>query len=157
MISTVVAQRAGGKTVPTMLSIQTNVTVIVMLLFHVNPLKVSSVTRLKHLSIRGTVSAAYHSNCTDGELRVVNVGLREASGRLEICDNSVWFSVYRSNSWTSSSRPTRGFACRSLGYGHAGTHAILKSINMHTLCISCLLYTSPSPRDATLSRMPSSA
>ena len=26
-----------------------------------------------------------------------------------------------------------------------------------TLCISCLLYTSPSPRDATLSRMPSSA
>ena len=26
-----------------------------------------------------------------------------------------------------------------------------------TLCIGCLLYTSPSPRDATLSRMPSSA
>ena len=26
-----------------------------------------------------------------------------------------------------------------------------------TWCISCLLYTSPSPRDATLSRMPSSA
>ena len=24
-------------------------------------------------------------------------------------------------------------------------------------CITCLLYTSPSPRDATLSRMPSSA
>ena len=24
-------------------------------------------------------------------------------------------------------------------------------------CVSCLLYTSPSPRDATLSRMPSSA
>ena len=24
-------------------------------------------------------------------------------------------------------------------------------------CIACLLYTSPSPRDATLSRMPSSA
>ena len=28
---------------------------------------------------------------------------------------------------------------------------------LHTLSISCLLYTSPSPRDATLSRMPSSA
>ena len=27
----------------------------------------------------------------------------------------------------------------------------------HTLCHTCLLYTSPSPRDATLSRMPSSA
>ena len=26
-----------------------------------------------------------------------------------------------------------------------------------TVCTSCLLYTSPSPRDATLSRMPSSA
>ena len=30
------------------------------------------------------------------------------------------------------------------------THAILQPV-------SCLLYTSPSPRDATLSRMPSSA
>ena len=28
---------------------------------------------------------------------------------------------------------------------------------MHAWCDSCLLYTSPSPRDATLSRMPSSA
>ena len=27
----------------------------------------------------------------------------------------------------------------------------------HTNTITCLLYTSPSPRDATLSRMPSSA
>ena len=25
------------------------------------------------------------------------------------------------------------------------------------MCVACLLYTSPSPRDATLSRMPSSA
>ena len=30
-------------------------------------------------------------------------------------------------------------------------------IDMDDLCIVCLLYTSPSPRDATLSRMPSSA
>ena len=29
--------------------------------------------------------------------------------------------------------------------------------NLHTSTITCLLYTSPSPRDATLSRMPSSA
>ena len=27
----------------------------------------------------------------------------------------------------------------------------------HEYCVACLLYTSPSPRDATLSRMPSSA
>ena len=32
-----------------------------------------------------------------------------------------------------------------------------KEINFMSLIISCLLYTSPSPRDATLSRMPSSA
>ena len=43
----------------------------------------------------------------------------KASGRLEICDNGVWFSVYRSNSWTYSER-TRTFACRSLGYGSIG-------------------------------------
>ena len=35
---------------------------------------------------------------------------------------------------------------------------ILKTIGLFNLCSSsCLLYTSPSPRDATLSRMPSSA
>ena len=32
-----------------------------------------------------------------------------------------------------------------------------KYINGHSDCLGCLLYTSPSPRDATLSRMPSSA
>ena len=31
---------------------------------------------------------------------------------------------------------------------------LFKEVNLH---INCLLYTSPSPRDATLSRMPSSA
>ena len=45
-------------------------------------------------------------------------------------------------------------------------HASIKGINTttdsgearkHTGYIPCLLYTSPSPRDATLSRMPSSA
>ena len=34
---------------------------------------------------------------------------------------------------------------------------IPKNIDEIDLCIICLLYTSPSPRDATLSRMPSSA
>ena len=36
---------------------------------------------------------------------------------------------------------------------HASMHKVI-SITEHELC---LLYTSPSPRDATLSRMPSSA
>ena len=37
------------------------------------------------------------------------------------------------------------------------TRAIIDAIHNGTLSIACLLYTSPSPRDATLSRMPSSA
>ena len=32
-----------------------------------------------------------------------------------------------------------------------------EQVPMHSLITDCLLYTSPSPRDATLSRMPSSA
>ena len=38
--------------------------------------------------------------------------------------------------------------------GHDDTH---DSHEDFTLIYACLLYTSPSPRDATLSRMPSSA
>ena len=38
---------------------------------------------------------------------------------------------------------------------HTGGNLTLKQ--NHGLTITCLLYTSPSPRDATLSRMPSSA
>ena len=34
---------------------------------------------------------------------------------------------------------------------------LLENFDMVTRDITCLLYTSPSPRDATLSRMPSSA
>ena len=33
----------------------------------------------------------------------------------------------------------------------------LSSVEEQAIALSCLLYTSPSPRDATLSRMPSSA
>ena len=38
-----------------------------------------------------------------------------------------------------------------------GNVSITADKKAKTLTISCLLYTSPSPRDATLSRMPSSA
>ena len=34
---------------------------------------------------------------------------------------------------------------------------IVGNVNTRALLATCLLYTSPSPRDATLSRMPSSA
>ena len=39
----------------------------------------------------------------------------------------------------------------------AGIMAAKKTGELIPLCHPCLLYTSPSPRDATLSRMPSSA
>ena len=45
-------------------------------------------------------------------------------------------------------------AARSLGAGPAW---ILRRYLLRNVITSCLLYTSPSPRDATLSRMPSSA
>ena len=37
------------------------------------------------------------------------------------------------------------------------TRYLITSSSVHTLCTPCLLYTSPSPRDAHRSRMPSSA
>ena len=44
---------------------------------------------------------------------------------------------------------------RAPGSGSEGTGDILALRG--DMCMPCLLYTSPSPRDATLSRMPSSA
>ena len=37
------------------------------------------------------------------------------------------------------------------------TYTYCTSVTFQWLLMTCLLYTSPSPRDATLSRMPSSA
>lgn len=75
---------------------------------------------------------ANYSNCTSGDLRVDNMEPDKASGRLEICDNGVWFSVYRSNSWTSYySERTRTFACRSLGYGSIGTKLLQCIVSLY--------------------------
>ena len=43
------------------------------------------------------------------------------------------------------------------GYGHIIAATTTSSKNYMPRVAACLLYTSPSPRDATLSRMPSSA
>ena len=51
---------------------------------------------------------------------------------------------------------TRGAAFADLD-GDNDLDLVLTSFRKGTLCLNCLLYTSPSPRDATLSRMPSSA
>ena len=50
--------------------------------------------------------------------------------------------------------PTKGLTLPFLSHG--GTSLIMSCATLGVL-LSCLLYTSPSPRDATLSRMPSSA
>ena len=39
----------------------------------------------------------------------------------------------------------------------AGVPLAASAVQLEDYLIACLLYTSPSPRDATLSRMPSSA
>ena len=55
-----------------------------------------------------------------------------------------------------------GASCTGLKFGAAtakmaALQQTLAAGSLFILCILCLLYTSPSPRDATLSRMPSSA
>ena len=42
-------------------------------------------------------------------------------------------------------------------YVNADSQAVYESIRIGDVTISCLLYTSPSPRDLSTSRMPSSA
>ena len=42
-------------------------------------------------------------------------------------------------------------------YAREGAKALHRLRGMYALCLICLLYTSPSPRDRTRSRMPSSA
>ena len=44
-----------------------------------------------------------------------------------------------------------------LAFDQPGQEALDTQARLGILAASCLLYTSPSPRDATLSRMPSSA
>ena len=67
----------------------------------------------------------------------------------QLPDNCI---IYHSYPWLNSERNDRGNT--TLKEGETDFVIILPS---HGMLILCLLYTSPSPRDATLSRMPSSA
>ena len=51
---------------------------------------------------------------------------------------------------------TKGFFIEEIGDANASIWIATKTLDSG-LTYSCLLYTSPSPRDAPLSRMPSSA
>ena len=51
------------------------------------------------------------------------------------------------NNWEKKEKPIQGM----MGMGGGATGYLVGGV------AGCLLYTSPSPRDATLSRMPSSA
>ena len=57
------------------------------------------------------------------------------------------------------SPPEKGYVLFETGYGPSGLPHIgtFGEVARTTMIMSCLLYTSPSPRDRFLSRMPSSA
>ena len=71
-------------------------------------------------------------------------------------------TVYADPPWAYSNRASRGAANNhypTMDIGQICAEPVSKLVadNAHLHLWTCLLYTSPSPRDATLSRMPSSA
>ena len=83
--------------------------------------KMEAINTTNYFVFTGKYILARPSNCTRGELRVDNMGPTEANGRLQICDNSVWFAIFQSYYWTSIfGRDLPEFACQSMGYGTIG-------------------------------------
>ena len=78
-------------------------------------------------------------------LKTINLFPPHVTGR------DVMQEVSMLHTWSSVEMPGNGLVqfC-----SHGAQQLISRGV---TLCVCCLLYTSPSPRDATLSRMPSSA
>ena len=65
---------------------------------------------------------------------------------------------YRGGGRSSARETAMRVAAGAVAKKYLNTHGIItKGYVSQIGSISCLLYTSPSPRDATLSRMPSSA
>ena len=107
-----------------------------------------------------------------GLIREQTVFFLDSEGRVGVSDGlvpaarslSVWESQKSVESRTvrtsaiPSSRAPSGAQCYFRFYmHHPSSLSVEASSSSRAMPISCLLYTSPSPRDATLSRMPSSA
>lgn len=75
------------------------------------------------------VHAVPLTNCTDGELRTDQHQLKNDAnvtrGRLEICNNNVWFSIYDSYSWSRPNSVTASLACRLLGHSNSGVYTVV--------------------------------
>ena len=104
----------------------------------------------------------YFCNTTNWDKKPYTQLLDEAREITEYCDqnnwNSIWYTEHHFNHEGMESCTNPLMMCTDAA-------ARTKNIRLGQACnvitfhnpISCLLYTSPSPRDATLSRMPSSA
>ena len=55
--------------------------------------------------------------CTDGGIRLIGGCLTESEGRVEICSNGVWGTVYDGGSWDNRDATV---ICRQLGYSSIG-------------------------------------
>ena len=94
---------------------------------------------IKHISCKIKETSTHTYNMTNGVWRHT-VSIQQLSSTSLLS----FFSIF------SSQRPPLLF----LGSSHIGS---IPSYMCVCVCVCCLLYTSPSPRDATLYRMPSSA
>ena len=74
---------------------------------------------------------------------------------LSMNDPSGSLCFIKTNETTNSTSNTTGGITTAGGLGTGSSATIAGELTLHTN--SCLLYTSPSPRDGLLSRMPSSA
>ena len=73
---------------------------------------------------------------------------------LEKNNNREWFTAHK-DSFLNHQTNVKAFCAAILS--NLNTHDQIEKLKMFRIYRDCLLYTSPSPRDRTRSRMPSSA
>ena len=113
----------------------------------VTPYEIGCMTKLSSL----TAEKGIHPLIVEAASKIASSLIRKSAtvgGNLCLDTRCFWYN--QSEDWR-----------RSIDWCHkadCGTGADCRVIpNQNTLCVACLLYTSPSPRDGLLSRMPSSA